>query len=158
MGSAKLKFNHLSSDLQKQYGYDADAARKYEDETYKATLTFRSWADQQEAARQKAQAEAAERELREQAILAQRMPVPAAPAPVDPGTYGGGTIYYDGGLPFGAGGRFNRINQFTGTTFRGTVPFDQLFTPPGFSPTKTQVLPAAPRAAQNAGRPATRQR
>jgi hypothetical protein len=157
MGSAKLKFNRLSADLQKQYGYDADAARKYEDETYKATLTFQTWADQQEAAHQKALADAAARELQEETILAQRMPVPTAPTPVDPGTYGGGSSYYDGGWSYGSVGSFNRPNHFTGSTFRGNVPFDQLYTPLGFSPTKTQVLPATPRNGQNAGRPSGRQ-
>jgi hypothetical protein len=156
LGSAKLKFNRLSGDLQKQYGYDADAAKKYEDETYKATLTFQTWADQQEAARQKAQAEAAAREFQKEMILAQTTPVPAAPTPVDPGTYGGGLSYYGGGWSYGTVGSLNHLNHFTGTTFQGSVPFDQLYTPLGFSPTKTQVLPAAPRTVQSAGRPSTR--
>jgi hypothetical protein len=161
LGSAKLKFSRLSADLQKQYGYDADAAKKYEDETYKATLAFRTWADQQEIARQKAQADAAARELQEEVMLAQRTPVAVEQPPVDSGNYGGGSSYYDGGLTYGAGGsfnRFNHINHFTGSTFRGTVPFDQLFTPLGFNPTKTQVLPATPRTSQNVGRPSERQR
>jgi hypothetical protein len=153
IGSAKLKFNRLSANLQKQYGYDADAAKKYEDETYKATLTFQTWADQQEAAHQKALADAAARELQEETILAQRMPIPAAPTPVDPGTYGDGSSYYDGGWSYGGVGSFNRNNRFTGSTFRGNVPFDQLYTPLGFSPTKTQVLPATPRNSQTIGRP-----
>ncbi len=154
MGSAKLKFNRLSAGLQKQYGYDADAAKKYEDETYKATLTFQTWADQQEVARQKARADADARELQEEVLLAQRIPVPVAPAPADYGNQDGGW-YYGGGLPFRTVGRFN---HFTGSTFRGTVPFAQLFTPLGFNPTKTQVLPAAPPPRQNFSRSSERQR
>jgi hypothetical protein len=157
MGCAKLKFSRLSNDLQKQYGYDADAAKKYEADTYKATLTFQTWADQQEAARQKARADAAARELQEEAILAQQVPAPVAQTSTDSGNYGGGW-YYGGGLPFGMAGRGNRLNHFTGSTFRGTVPFDQLFTPLGFSPTKTQALPAAPRSGQNGGGSSERQR
>jgi hypothetical protein len=160
MGSAKLKFARLSNDLRKQYGYDANAAKKYEDETYRATLAFRTWADQQEAARQKAQADAAARELQEEAILAQNMPVPAAQPPMDSGTYDAG-LPYDGGWSYGGVGSFNQFNRakhFTGSTFRGNVPFDQLFTPLGFNPNKTQFMPATPRNDQNAGRPAERQR
>jgi hypothetical protein len=161
LGSAKLRFSRLSPDLQKQYGYDADAAKKYEDETYQATLAFRTWADQQEAARQKAQAEAAARELQEEIMLAQQVPAPVAPAPADSGNYGGGTVYYGGGWPYGVGGpfnRFNNANHFTGSTFQGTLPFDRLFTPLGYSPTKTQVQSTTPRAGQNAGSPSGQQR
>ncbi len=155
MGSAKLRFSRLSGDLQKQYGYDADAAKKYEDETYKATVAFRAWADQQEAARQKAQAEAAARELQEETMLAQRLPVPVAPAPADSGNYGGGMTYYEGGLGYSVGSPFNRFSrpgQFTGSTFKGTVPFDQLFTPIGFNPNRTQVQPTTPRSGRSVQR------
>jgi hypothetical protein len=147
MGSAKLRFSRLSVDLQKQYGYDADAAKKYEDETYQATLAFRTWADQQEAARQKARAEAEARELQEAILLAQQNPAQATTAPMDSGNYGGGMIYYDGGYSYGVGGAFNHFNHnnnFTGSTFRGTVPFSQLFTPLGYDPTRTQVQSTTP--------------
>ena len=48
-GSAKIKFTRLPTDLQKHYGYDADAAKKYEDDSNKATQAFDSWADQHPA-------------------------------------------------------------------------------------------------------------
>jgi hypothetical protein len=154
LGSAKLKFGRLSNDLQKQYGYDADAARKYEDETYKANVAFQTWVDQQEAARQKARADADARALQEEVLLAQQIPVPVAPAPADYGNYDGGW-YYGGRLPFRT---VRRFNHFTGSTFRGTVPFAQLITPLGFSPTKMQVSPATPPPRQNFSRSSERQR
>jgi hypothetical protein len=154
MGCAKLKFNRLSPDMQKEYGYDADAAKKYEDDTYKATLAFQSWAEQQDAAGQKARADAAARDLQEETILPQPIPVAADQAPADYANYGGGW-YYGGALRYG---RQARRNTWTGAAFQGAVPQDRLVTPQGFSPTRTQFFSATPRAGQNFGTASARQR
>jgi hypothetical protein len=148
MGSAKIKFTRLSADLQKQYGYDADAAKKYEDDQSKANLTFQAWADKQEAAAQKAREDQTARDHQVEMLLAQRMPV--APPPVmDNGSYDG-TMPYDGGYYYGGGGGGIPVfpaarRAFTGTTFTGTLPASQLFTPLGFNPNQQTVIPATPR-------------
>jgi hypothetical protein len=154
IGCAKLKFSRLSPDLQKQYGYDADAARKYEDGTYKATLAFQSWAEQQDAAGQKARADAAERDLQQETIAVQPIPVTADQPPMNYAAYGGGW-YYGGTLWYG---RPARRNSWTGAAFQGAVPQDRLVTPLGFSPTRTQFSSATPRAGQNFGAASARQR
>ena len=156
MGVAKLKFSRLSADLQKQFGYDADAAKKYEDDNYKASLAFLTWADQQDALRQKARAEAAARDFQIETILAQRAPIAADQAPsADYGNDTGGGWGYGATWPYG---RPAGPNSWTGSTFRGTVPADRLFTPLGFSPNKTQVSPATPRSGANLGTSSERQR
>lgn len=157
IGSAKIKFSRLSADLQKQYGYDADAARKYEDATYKANQAFQTWADKQQAAAEKARADAAARDFQEEMALAQRPPAASqSPAATDTQSYDNGMpyTYYGGGYAVGV--RAPR-HAWTGTTFQGLVPQDQLFTPLGFSPTKTQFIPSTPRGSANVGgRPADR--
>ncbi len=156
MGSAKVKFSRLSADLQKQYGYDADASKKYEDDAYKAALDFQAWAEKQDAAAQKARADAAARELQEETLMAQmaqRFPVPAQQATMGLEPYGGG-YPYGGAWPYGIYGRFAPANSWTGSTFRGLLPQDRLFTPLGFQPTKTQVVSATPRI----GKASTQQR
>jgi hypothetical protein len=153
MGSAKLKFSRLSADLQKQYGYDADAAKKYEDDAYRATLDFQAWAEKQDAASQKARADAAAREFQLDAIMAQssqQSPGPAGQAAADLAPYGGGYPYL-GGWAYGAYGRRASLNSWTGSTFKGLLPADRLFTPLGYSPTKTQAVPATPRIGRNPG-------
>ncbi len=148
LGSAKIKFNRLSPELQKQYGYDADAAKKYEDDQLKADQSFQSWAEKQEAAAQKAREEQAERDHQVEMTLAQRMPILPPPA-MDNGTYDN-TMPYNGGYYYGGGG-FPIFpapaHAFTGTTFTGNLPTAQLFTPLGFSPNKLTVIPATPRGA-----------
>jgi hypothetical protein len=154
LGSAKIKFTRLSPELQKQYGYDADAAKKYEDDQNKANQSFQAWADKQAAAAQKAREDQAERDHQVEMTLAQRMPI--APPPVmDTGgydntiPYNGGYYYYGGGgYPYG---RPAPRNAFTGTTFTGNLPADRLFTPIGFSPNKLTVIPATPRGNSGSG-------
>jgi hypothetical protein len=161
LGCAKLKFNRLSADLQKEYGYDAEAAKKYEDENYKASLAFQAWADHQEAARQKARADDDARELQEEVMMARLAPrygVPAAQASSDVSSPYDGGWSYGGYGAYGAYGRRAPLNSWTGSTFRGSVPQDRLFTPLGFSPTKTKVEPAAPRSTHYSGADTTRDR
>jgi hypothetical protein len=144
IGTAKVKFARLSADLQKQFGYDADAAKQYESEACKAALAFQAWAERQDAAFQRARAEAASREPQKQVVLVEQIPAADEPA----------TTFYGGGLPYSRTvyGRPARFNSWTGTTFHGLVPEGQLFTPLGFNPAKTQFLPAAPRTGANFGR------
>lgn len=149
LGCAKIKFSRLSPDLQKQFGYDADAAKKFEDDTYKATVAFRTWADQQDAARQKAEADAAARDLQEETLfaqLAQRMQASSAPQ----GQAAGYAQPYDNGYGYGYGngwpyGLLAPRNAWTGLTYRGVIPTDILFPPLGFNPNRTQAISATPR-------------
>jgi hypothetical protein len=147
MGSAKIKFNRLSADLQKQYGYDADAAKKYEDGAYKAQMDFQAWADKQDAASQKARDDAAARDLQEETLMAQ-MPR-QYPVAAGQDNAGSGVYIYSGGWPYGAFGRRAPLNSWTGSTFKGTLPADRLFTPMGYNPTKTQAASATPRTGRN---------
>lgn len=153
LGSAKIKFTRLSPDLQKQYGYDADAAKKFDDDQLKADQSFQAWADKQEAVAQKAREEQAERDHQVEMTLAQRMPVMPPPA-MDNGNYDN-SMPYNGGYYYGGGGGFPifpspNLRQ-TGRTYQGTVPFSQLFTPLGYSPNKQTVIPATPRPTPNPG-------
>lgn len=142
-GSAKVKFGRLSTDLQKQYGYDSDAAKKFEDDNYKASVAYRAWADQQDAIHQKAMADMAARDFQEEIILAQRPPMlPVVDQPAGDSSGSGYLDSYAGGYPFGL---LAPRNAWTGSTFRGMVPQDQLFTPLGFNPNKTQAIPATLR-------------
>lgn len=147
IGAATVKFTQLPGDVQKQYGYDPDAARKFEDANSKATADFRAWADQQETARAKAEADAAARDFQWDMImarqqLAMQQQTPAA-APANTG-YSAGYGYGGLGYPYPYGSRAS-VNAWTGSTYKGTVPIGQLFTPLGFSPNKLQATPATPR-------------
>jgi hypothetical protein len=150
LGVAKVKFSRLSPDLQKEFGYNADASKQFEEENYKGTLAYNAWADKQDAAREKAETEANDREFQLATILAQRPPVPVAQAPSDNGANGayyGGYPYYGYGYGFGFPAP---RNAFTGATYTGNVPFDRLFAPIGFQANKTQVITTTPRFRANA--------
>jgi len=154
LGGAKVKFTKLSLDLQKQYGYNADAAKQYESDSAKGTLAFMTWASQRDEARQKAASDRDARALQEETLATQRLIAAAKlaqasqSAPPQP-AYQPVWSYYGPG--FGIGLRAPR-NAFTGETYQGSVPYANLFTPLGYSPNKIQVIPAAPNRAFTAPR------
>jgi len=157
LGSAKVKFARLSTDLQKQYGYDADAARKYEEGTARAELAYQNWAKEQDAARQRAQSERDARELEEETLATQRQVAAAqvAQAAAQSAQGSGDTMpYYAPNYGYGYGfgiGRAASRHAWTGEMYQGIVPYGTLFTPLGYQPTKPQFTPATPRSQPRSG-------
>ena len=139
LASVKVKFSRLSADLQKQYGYDANAAKQYEEGSYKAAQAYDTWLDQRDAVRQKAQADAAELELRRETILAQSYGLSQQSGAQPAGAYSSPGYYAGYGYPFVPAPR----NVWTGVTYEGSVPMG-MFTPIGYQPTRLQAIPATP--------------
>ncbi len=159
LGSAKVKFTRLSADQQKQYGYNADAAQKYEEGAARAVQSYLVFVKKQDEARQKAQSERAALELQEETLAAQRQvaaakaaeaarAAKAAEAAARAAQNSGAAMpYYTPDDDYGYGLGIvapASPRAFTGESYQGNFPYGTLFTPLGFQPAKPQSTPATP--------------
>jgi len=151
LGSAKVKFTRLSADQQKQYGYNADAAQKYEEGAARAVQTYQAFAKEQDEARQKAVADREARELQEETLATQREVAAAqremAAAQTAQAAAAMSSYAPDSGYGYGYGFAFPASSRtFTGESYQGNVPYGTLFTPLGFQPAKPQFTSATPQS------------